>query len=197
MAVNWCVAAAVVALVGCGVEKSRNPLSPSIAGPIEGVVISAPMPAMSDAGLISVTEQPITVHFNAATSNGERPFWYEIEVATSDTFDSLIHVADQVLPSGNAAESYEIPVLNDEQRYVWRVRALDGANTGPYSEVAAFELYTPVTVGPPASGLPGGRHARGRDIGHTHRSQCHGDRAGAECPVRIRVGEGRRPRGGR
>ena len=150
MAVGWCVAATVVALVGCGVEKSRNPLSPSIAGPIEGVVISAPIPVTSTNGqLIRATEQPITLGFSAAMSNSERPFWYEIEVSTSDVFDALTHTADQVSPSGGEAESYQIPELAADQRYVWRVRALDGANTGPYSEVAAFEVYTPVTVGRP------------------------------------------------
>ena len=150
MAVGWCVAATVVALVGCGVEKSRNPLSPSIAGPIEGVVISAPILVTSTNGqLIRATEQPITLGFSAAMSNSERPFWYEIEVSTSDVFDALTHTADQVSPSGGEAESYEIPELAADQRYVWRVRALDGANTGPYSEVAAFEVYTPVTVGRP------------------------------------------------
>ena len=150
MAVGWCVAATVVALVGCGVERSRNPLSPSIAGPIEGVVISAPIPVTSTNGqLIRATEQPITLGFSAAMSNSERPFWYEIEVSTSDVFDALTHTADQVSPSGGEAESYEIPELAADQRYVWRVRALDGANTGPYSEVAAFEVYTPVTVGRP------------------------------------------------
>ena len=30
---------------GCGVEKSENPLSPSVAGPIAGVQISAPRAA--------------------------------------------------------------------------------------------------------------------------------------------------------
>lgn len=148
-AIGWCIAASVAALLGCSVEKSRNPLSPSIAGPIEGVSISAPKPVMLDAGLIRVTDQPITLQFNAATSDSERPFWYEIEVSTSDRFDSLVHEARDVQPSGDATESYRIPVLDAERQYFWRVRALDGANTGPYSEEAAFEVYTPVTVGRP------------------------------------------------
>lgn len=154
--IGWCIAASVAALSGCGVEKSRNPLSPSIAGPIEGVSISAPKPVMLDAGLIRVTDQPITLQFNAATSDSERPFWYEIEVSTSDRFDSLVHEAREVQPSGDATESYRIPVLDAERQYFWRVRALDGANTGPYSEEAVFEVYTPVTVGRPAPVSPVG-----------------------------------------
>ena len=150
MAVGWCIAASGAVLVGCGVEKSRNPLSPSIAGPIEGVVISAPVPATATNGqLFKVTEQPITLEFNATTSSSERPFWYEIELSTSNTFDSVVHAADQVAPSGGPSESYQLPILDPEQQYVWRVRALDGANTGPYSNVATFEVYTPVTVGRP------------------------------------------------
>lgn len=156
MAVGWCIAMSLAALAGCGVEKSRNPLSPSIAGPIEGVMISAPTPVMLDAGLIRVTDQPITLQFNAATSDSERPFWYEIEVSTSNAFDSLVHEARPVEPSGDATESYQMPALDPEQQYVWRVRALDGANTGPYSEVATFEVYTPVAVGRPEPVSPVG-----------------------------------------
>lgn len=151
-------------LSGCGTEKSRNPLSPSIAGPIEGVVISAPIPVTSaNSQLISVADQPITLGFSAATSNSERPFWYEIQVSTADVFDSLTHASDQVLPSGGQVESYELPVLATDQRYVWRVRALDGANTGPYSQVAAFEVYTPATVGRPRPISPVG----GAQVQHT------------------------------
>ncbi len=153
---GWGIAASVAALVGCGVEKSRNPLSPSIAGPIEGVVISAPMPAMAGSGLIGVTDQPIALEFSAATSNSERPFWYEIELSMSNAFDALIHADDQVAPSGNPTESYQIPILDAEGQYFWRVRALDGANTGPYSEAATFEVYTPVTVGRPEPVSPVG-----------------------------------------
>lgn len=156
LAVGWGIAASVAALVGCGVEKSRNPLSPSIAGPIEGVVISAPTPATAGGGLIRVTDQPITLQFSAATSNSERPFWYEIELSTSNAFNMLVHAADQVAPSGDSTESYQIPPLDAEQQYFWRVRALDGANTGPYSAVATFEVYTPVTVGRPEPVSPVG-----------------------------------------
>ena len=166
LALGWCVAVSVVAIAGCGVEKSRNPLSPSIAGPIEGVVISAPMPVTSAGSqLINANEQPITLEFSAATTTGERPFWYEIELATSETFESLVHAANQVFPSGAGTESYQIPQVDADQGYAWRVRALDGANTGPYSEVATFEVYTPVSLGSPHPVAPvGGARIGGTSV---------------------------------
>ena len=45
-------------------------------------------------------------------------------------------------------ERYQLSeTLDPEHKCCWRVRALDGANTGPYSETTSFEGFTPMTIG--------------------------------------------------
>ena len=143
---------------GCETERSRNPLSPFIAGPIEGVTISPPTAVTPiDGLLIMVGDQPIQLTFNRATSNSERPFWYEVQVSRSDTFTDMAYGADQVDASGEPADTYALEAMLDpEQMYFWRVRALDGANTGPYSATASFEVFTPLVVGAPTPAAPAG-----------------------------------------
>ena len=168
------LASLVAGLAACETQKSRNPLSPHIAGPIEGVIISAPALVEPLNGvLLSVATQPVTLRFGSATSNSERPFWYELEVATDSAFAQVVHLSGQVTPSVGSnsstaaeaaalregamemeesdrplTESYQVTeTLDPEQKYFWRVRAADGANTGPYSEATSFEVFTPVTIG--------------------------------------------------
>ena len=152
------VLALATALAGCETEKSRNPLNPSIAGPIEGVTISPPTAVTpSDGLLIKVGDQPIQLTFNRATSNSERPFWYEVQISRDDAFTNIAQSADKVPASGDPADAYELAAtLDPEQMYYWRVRALDGANTGEYSGAAAFEVFTPLVVDKPTSTAPVG-----------------------------------------
>ena len=65
---------AVVALAGCERTKSATPLSPSLAGPIDGVTISQPtlmQPAVNRQ--LRDTEQPVALTFGQAQSSGVRP----------------------------------------------------------------------------------------------------------------------------
>ena len=152
------VLALATGLAGCESQKSRNPLSPFIAGPIEGVMISAPT-AVTPSGslLIRVGDQPIQLMFSRAISNSVRPFWYEVQVSRDDVFTNVAHNAEKVASSGEPADAYELAArLDPEQTYYWRVRALDGANTGPYSAIAAFEVFTPLVVDKPTPTAPVG-----------------------------------------
>ena len=152
------VLALAAGLAGCESEKSRNPLSPFIAGPIEGVMISAPTAVTPSGGLlIRVGDQPIQLTFSRAISNSVRPFWYEVQVSRDDVFTNVAHNAEKVASSGEPADAYELAArLDPEQTYYWRVRALDGANTGPYSAIAAFEVFTPLVVDKPTPTAPVG-----------------------------------------
>ncbi|SVE20416.1 uncharacterized protein METZ01_LOCUS473270, partial [marine metagenome] len=143
-------------ITACGTEKSRNPLSPSIAGPIEGVAISSPASLQPTEGhLVRLTDQPIHLTFNQATSNSERPFWYELQVSADISFMGIIYAAENLPPSGSPTERYTLEMtLDNDRQYYWRVRALDGANTGPYSAPASFELFTPLVVGQPTAVSP-------------------------------------------
>ena len=153
------VVAAVLSagLAACS-EKSRSPLSPYVAGPMEGIVISAPSPVSPINGLLVVAGDPVILQFGGATSNSERPFWYEIQLASDSDFVEVLHQADQVGPGseglGDLSEAttldYTLPdALDADRSYWWRARAADGANTGAYSEAQTFEIYTPVVLGIP------------------------------------------------
>ena len=145
-------------LVACS-EKSRSPLSPYVAGPMEGVVISPPSPISPIGGLLIVAGDPVVLRFGSATSNSERPFWHEIQLASDSDFVEVLHQADQVesdseglssLSEGTTTLDYSIPdSLDADRNYWWRARAVDGANVGSYSEAQTFEIYTPVVLGIP------------------------------------------------
>ena len=79
----------IVVLAGCDVSKSSNPLSPTVAGPIAGVIISAPSVVTPSANTqISISDQPITLTVKNATTNGVRPLSYEFQVSTDSSFGS-------------------------------------------------------------------------------------------------------------
>ena len=72
---------------GCGVEKSENPLSPSVAGPIAGVEITAPRPVEPSNGTkLKHSQQPVKLMVENANSNGVRPLSYSFEVASDSAF---------------------------------------------------------------------------------------------------------------
>src|SRR6185436_973279 len=92
------LAATVVA--GCtGLEKTENPLSPVVAGPIPGVAIGQPFPVGPKDGLnIEVNNQPITLTVDNAPTNGVRPLKYVFEIAADAGFNTMVFVRDQVTP---------------------------------------------------------------------------------------------------
>lgn len=146
------VCAVLLLGTACESEKSRNPLSPNIAGPIEGVVISTPqLMVPSEAGLVAVASQPMTMTFANGMSNGERPVFYELQIARDSVFQELVHGAGQLAPDASGQTQYRVPVhLEPETTYYWRVRADDGANASVFSVPGSFDVYTPVTIAAPA-----------------------------------------------
>ena len=73
----------VLALAGCESSKSANPLSPTVAGPIPGVNITAPKPLEPGQGWqVQADKQPITLLLENASSNGVRPLSYLFEIAS-------------------------------------------------------------------------------------------------------------------
>ncbi|MEZ5288832.1 MAG: hypothetical protein R2712_29340 [Vicinamibacterales bacterium] len=145
------MAALALAGVGCERAKSANPLSPSIAGPIPGVDITAPRLLEPAAGSNVVQDgQPVTLLIENASTTGERPLWVQVELAADQGFQQLLHHADRVSPGDGGRTSYRMPeLLGSGYTYYWRARAQDGANTGPYSAVGSFRVVEPVVVDPP------------------------------------------------
>jgi hypothetical protein len=140
-------------LSGCEARKSETPLSPSVAGPIAGVEISAPgLLEPSPGTKLKETQQPVRLSIQNATSSGVRPLSYMFEVATDSSFTSKVFGRGSV-PPGEGATSVQIDRLDIGRTYYWRARAEDGANTGPFL-TSQFELLPKPFIGPPVPASP-------------------------------------------
>ncbi|HUR35519.1 MAG TPA: hypothetical protein VM032_17070 [Vicinamibacterales bacterium] len=142
----------------CELTKTENPLSPSVAGPIAGVEISAPKLLEPASGAqIPGDRQPITLLIENSYSTGPRPLQYSFEVATDSNFNNIVFVREGVTPGENGRTALTLPnSLGTGRGYFWRAKAQDGANTGPYSSMVAFNLFTPVAFDKPAPISPVG-----------------------------------------
>jgi hypothetical protein len=136
--------------VGCEMSKTSNPLSPTVAGPIPGVNISAPTPVEPAVGAkVAVDRQPITLTVVNSTSSGVRPLSYLFEVASDVDFTNKMFVRSGIAP-GEGRTSLRLPdPLATGRNYYWRGRAEDGANTGPYSGPVNFSVFTPIVIAQP------------------------------------------------
>jgi hypothetical protein len=144
------VCLAPLLLVGCEASKSTTPLSPSVAGPIPGIEISAPKTLEPVSLKIPVTQQPVTLLIENASSTGPRPLTLTVEVATDVNFASKLFERAGIAPGEGGRTALRLPdSLPPGRSYFWRVRAEDGANTGPFSAAASFEVFTPVVLGEP------------------------------------------------
>jgi hypothetical protein len=146
---------AVLGVTACGVSKSANPLSPSVAGPIPGVNITAPTPLQpAVAAQIAVDQQPVTLVVQNASTSGVRPLSYLFEVAADAAFSNKVFSRAGVTP-GDGRTSLKLPdPLGTGRMYYWRAQAQDGANSGPYSDAANFGVFTPIVIQAPIPTAP-------------------------------------------
>jgi len=142
----------------CELTKTENPLSPSVAGPIPGVEISAPKLLEPLSGQqISGDKQPITLLIENAWSTGQRPLSLLVEVATDAGFANVVFSRDGVAPGDGGRTALTLPTpLGTGRGYYWRAQARDGANTGPYSPTMGFNVFTPVSFDKPVPQGPAG-----------------------------------------
>jgi hypothetical protein len=146
-----------VVLAGCtGLEKSENPLAPTVAGPIAGVNIGQPLPLGPKDGVnIEVAAQPVTLTITNAQTNGVRPLSYVFEVAADAGFTNKVFVRDGVTPGGNGQTALRLSdALASGRTYYWRSKAYDGANTGEYSGLSHFNIFTPIVIDKPGPQHP-------------------------------------------
>lgn len=142
-------AALLLALVACEAQKSSNPLSPTVAGPIPGVNITPPrMLEPAQGARYRESQQPIRLLVENASTNGVRPLYYTFEVATDSEFATKMFARSQVPPGPDGRTSVQIDRLELGRSYFWRSRAEDGANTGPYV-TAQFEVLPRPLLNPP------------------------------------------------
>lgn len=146
----------IVVLAACEQAKSANPNSPSIAGPIAGVAISAPKLLQPAAGSqISFEQQPITLMVGNSTTSGSRPLTYVFEIAVDSGFATKVFTQTGVAAGANGQTSFRLPqALSADRTYYWRAHAEDGANTGDYASPAAFAVFTPVSIQAPTLTAP-------------------------------------------
>src|SRR5207244_10472217 len=85
---------ALIAAGGCEAAKSSNPLTPTVAGPIPGVTISAPKTLEPLGWKIAVDNQPVTLLAENAATTGVRPLSYIFEVATDSAFNNKVFMRD-------------------------------------------------------------------------------------------------------
>jgi hypothetical protein len=147
--------AAAVLLSACQVQKSANPLSPQVAGPIAGVEISSP--ALLEPGQdweLRTRDQPIKLLFQNANSNGERPLTYAFELAADAAFKNVVFARTGVQPDPGPETRFQLPDRLAAGTYWWRTRAEDGANASPYSAVKSFNVLAEVVLAPPIPSTP-------------------------------------------
>src|SRR5262245_32639571 len=95
--------------VGCAADKSSNPLTPTVAGPIPGVNITTPTLIDPGAGaMVAVDKQPITLVVGNSTTNSPRPLKYIFEIATDATFSNKVFTREGVEP-GDGRTSLRLP----------------------------------------------------------------------------------------
>ena len=142
-------AALLLPLFGCEAKKSETPLSPSIAGPIAGVEITAPRLLEPGEGTkLRESQQPITLIVENSTTNGVRPIAYTFEVASDSSFETKMYARSGVMPGSDGRTRVTVDRLESGRGYYWRVRAEDGANSSGYS-TSNFELLPRPQLDPP------------------------------------------------
>ncbi len=142
-------------LAGCESTKSENPLSPSVAGPLPGVEIGAPRPLEPKSGSKVVSSPPVALTIQNTTSSGPRPISYAYEVSADVSFQSTSY-SGTTAPGADGKTSVTPPdKWTNGTTYYWRVRAVDGANNGPWSEISTFHVVEKVTLGAPQLIGPG------------------------------------------
>src|SRR6266540_1827520 len=143
-----------VGLTACETAKSSNPTSPTVAGPIPGVNISAPALLEPAQGFkFKENEQPIRLVVQNATSSGVRPLTYTFEVAADSGFSAKVFSRSGVAPGDGNKTSVQIDRLEIGRAYYWRAWAEDGANTGAQA-TAGFEIYPKPAVTAPVPVSP-------------------------------------------
>jgi hypothetical protein len=145
----------VPALAACQQVKSSTPLSPSIAGPIAGVEITAPriLEPASGRGILD-RDQPVSLVIGNPSSNGVRPYTMRVEVAGDAAFTSIVFKREGVAPGGNSSTSVVLDRLPAGRTYFWRVQADDGANKSDWSAVSNFAVLVPIVIGTPDPRAP-------------------------------------------
>lgn len=140
----------------CETAKSANPLSPTVAGPMEGVTFTPPKglePAANQQ--IRDRDQPFKVVIENATSTSPRPFRMRMQVATDSNFTSVVWSRDGIEPGEGGQTRFVMSErMQPGRQYYWRVMADDGANQSSWSTAIGFQVLMPAAFGAPTPRSP-------------------------------------------
>jgi hypothetical protein len=119
------------------------------------VAITAPSAVDPVATRVAVDKQPVTLTLKNATTSGSRPLTYLFEVATDGDFTNKVFVKNAIAPGDNGRTAIALPdALAAGRTYYWHGRAEDGANTGPFSDRANFDVFVPIVIQAPVPVAP-------------------------------------------
>ena len=97
----------------------------------------------------------MTLLIENAGSNGPRPLTYSFDIATDTGFSNKVFARDGIAQGDGGRTSLRMTdTLATGHTYYWRVRAQDGANTGPYATPASFDIFTPIVIDVPGLTAP-------------------------------------------
>ncbi len=145
-------------VIACDATKSSNPLSPSVAGPMPGVAITAPKLLEPNNGWeVDHNAQPVRLMLENSSSNGPRPVTYIFEVASDAGFGNVVFSRGGVPPGDEGRTSIQLSDrLPTGVPFFWRAKAEDGANASGYSAPVSFSVITPVLIDMPVPLSPVG-----------------------------------------
>ncbi len=145
-------------LAACEQAKSSNPLSPQVAGPMAGVVITVPLPVEPNPGQkVRDTDQPLALVIEEAHTNGPRALTMAFQIAADVGFTNVVFSQSGIVPSGEGLTRLRLPDrLPSGRNYFWRIKGEDGANTSGWSNAASFEILQPIVIGVPDPQSPVG-----------------------------------------
>ena len=118
--------------LGCGAEKSENPLSPTVAGPIAGVSIDSPVPVSPTNRSEVVNTDPLRLVFNNASSNGVRPLWYVVELGSDTNFSTKLYANAKVV-AGEGGRTRSRGGKMADERTSMACEGRGGANESTFS----------------------------------------------------------------
>ncbi len=144
-------------LVACEQQKSSNPLSPEVAGPMAGISISAPPMLTPGTGAqITDASQPFALVLGNPNTNSPRTVTIDAQIAADSAFTNVVFSENNVPQGADGRTTIPLPAkLPNGRAYFWRAKAADGANDSGWS--------APVSFQGPAADRHRGAHAEGPD----------------------------------
>lgn len=129
--------------VGVGACEVSSPASPSMS-------FGTPTGQAPETGAAyNFAQQPITLTIINVPRTGSGSVTYDVEVATSDNFATIV-VSRTGIAEGQGATTVTLPTLDGGQTYHWRSRAVVDGVAGAWSAIQSFLVRPNVVLHVPA-----------------------------------------------